>query len=1129
MRRQKFKGLHHDQGKSMRKAKLLIHAQSTLKSQLLPNTLNLKPIMKQNYLFILFFYGLLFTAGQLTAQSPQTLKGKITDDISGEPLVGATIFVKETKEGSVTDVSGNFSLLIKKELPVTLFIRYLGYQEKELDIYEIESDIEIKLRSRQVLSEVVVTAVGIESSRKAINYTLSEVKSEDIIKSREPNITTALSGKVAGVQIGNNGGTPGGASSIRIRGNNSITGNNTPLFILDGVPVDNSIQDILGNITNAWSLATPSNRGVDINPDDIDNVTVLKGPAAAALYGLRAANGAVIINTKRGSKVADKKFQVGFSANFQVDEKNRRLQPRQHKYSNGTNGQYVLTSQDNWGAPLDDLTYSNNQSPYYKDGTIVRKDDPASNGIPIKRFNNEDNFFVKGILQNYNVNVSGKFDKASYYTSVGSLYQTGIVPTTDFFRTTFRFNADYEVTDRLKFAVGANYINSGANNRALQGGYPTSSIRALRNTPDNFDITNGYDEAWKHRESYQLDPTADKPWGASRAFATGNGWDNPYWTLNRNPQKDEVNRYIGYFEANYEILPWLKATLRPGLDQYRDFRNSGFANGSAGIGRGVLNVINYYRRDFNNDLILSGTFKPSQDLDLSVNLGHNYYNSYRYSASSRGDGLIIPDLYSLSNASTVTAFDNTVKKKLVAVYASASFAYRNWLFLNLTGRNEWTSTLAKGKNSFFYPSIGTSLIFTDALNLDNSVLSYGKIRGTFARVGNDADPYSLETYYSGANLSNFIFQSSLQAPFLGSPALASGNNIGGTAYTLGNPDLKPEQITSWEGGLELKFFKNKIGIDATYYSNRSENQILPVTISPTSGYRASLQNSGEVTNKGIELGIDLTAVQTKDWIWDLNFIYYKNISKVESLAQGLTSIPIDGGFNSMAAVGQPFGVFYGTDFARNEKGQVLIDDVPSLANGSANPNYGKPLVNVTPTKLGDPNPKGNASVRSSLTYKAVTLSFLLDTRWGFAINNAPRGQMILNGVDASTEERGVTKVFPGIKKNEGTPNDIPIVYDQELYSRTLYNVTSTVIEKNLYWFRLRDISLTFQLPVSWIEPLKVSRASFAFTGRNFLLNTNYTGSDPDLGARTGQSNATGVDFWTVPNTRSYGASLNVTF
>lgn len=1061
-------------------------------------------------------------SGQTWAQE-RFIQGKVSDT-NGEPVPGANVVYKNTTIGTVTDAEGAYKLALAPGNQ-TLVFSFVGFKSQEVDIGN-RQQIDVALANdEQLLNEVVVTAVGIESQTKTLGYSVAEVKGADIAKAREPNIVTALSGKVAGVQIGNSGGSPGGASTIRIRGNSSLLGNNAPLFILDGVPVDNSTQDILGNITNVNSLATPSNRAVDINSDDIESLTVLKGPAAAALYGIRAANGAVIINTKRGSKLTDKKIGVSYTGSFTLDEINRRVQPQQTRFSNGLNGQYILPGQpgsdENWGALLDTLTYSTIPSQFDQNGQIVNRSNPNSNGIPVNRYDNVDNFFVNGQTQSHHLSVYGNTEKAGYYFSAGRLYQTGVIPTTNFYRTTFRFNGDFHVTDRFKIAGGVNFINSGADNRALMGGFNTNVVRALINTPPNFDITNGLDKPWDNPQSYLLPPTTAKPWGDSRSFANGRGWDSPYWSLNMNPQNDEVNRFLSFVEASYEITPWLKTTLRYGLDSYTDIRKGGFSQGTSGVPTGTINDVNFTRRDYNTDFIVAIDPKLSGDFNFTVLLGHNFYNSYRNQINTRGDGLVVPGNFNIANAATTVNFNQTVKRRLVAGYADVRLDYKKWLFVELTGRNEWTSTLAKGKNSFFYPSVSTSWVFTDALNLTNSALNFGKLRATYAQVGNDADPYSLLTYYTNASTSGWI-QGGVTFPFNSQAGLSYSN-------TLGNLDLKPERIRTWEVGTDLQFFDNRAGLEVVYYDNLSRDQIIPVAIPSSTGSQNDLINAGEISNKGVEVALRVTPIRSGTFTWDASLLYSRNVSKVLSLAEGISNVSLGGiWMEARGMVGKPYGVFYGIDVAKNDAGQVLVDDRPTLPNGQANSNYGYPVVNTTFTEIGDPNPDFNAGFRNEFSFKNFTFSFFLDARYGFDIFNAPRLQMVFNGVDKSTENRGQPYVFAGVKSNEGTPNDIAVPIGQAWYRRT-FDIQGLYVEKDLYWLRLRDVNLTYALPEKLIAPLRLSRASITLTARNFLLRTNYTGSDPDLGTRNGLTNYSGVDFWTTPNTRSYGASLNLTF
>ncbi|TWF37317.1 TonB-linked SusC/RagA family outer membrane protein [Chitinophaga polysaccharea] len=1069
------------------------------------------------YLRQIMLYAFLLLPGIIMAQAPIILKGKVIDHKTEEALPGASIRVKNGKVGTLADATGNYQLSIT-QLPQTLLVTFIGYQPQEIVVTKDNLHQVIQLEQQQSLSEVVVTAVGIKSATRSLGYSVGELKGAALKDTREPNVVAALSGKVAGVQINNSGGSPGGSSTIKIRGNSSLLGSNAPLFILDGIPVDNSIQDILP-ISNSVSLATPSNRAIDLNSADIASVTILKGPAAAALYGIRAANGAVVINTRRGSSLTDKTFGVSYSGSFTVDKINRRLQPRQTSFSNGIGGQYVKPgttgSDENWGALLDTLTYSNIPSNFDKHGTIVGKSDPASNGIPVNRYDNIDNFFVNGYTNDHNISFYGNTGNAGYYFSYGNLKQTGIIPTTDFYRQTFRFNGDYNVSNRLKLSGGVNYIKDGADNRALMGGFNTNVIRALINTPSNFDITNGYSDAWKHPESYKLPPTTAKPWGDSRSYANGIGWDNPYWSLNMNPQSDEVNRFITFAEANLDITSWLKGTVRYGIDNYTDVRKGAFSRGTSGVSTGTVNDVNYARRDNNLDVLLIAEKKLSKDLQLTAVAGYNYYNSWRNQVNTRGDGLTIPGNFNISNAAATQTFNQTIRKKLVAGYADLKLDFKRWLYLELTGRNEWTSTLAKGKNAFFYPSTSASFVFTDALHWSSSFLNFGKIRATYAQVGNDADPYSLETYYVPTASSGWI-QSAISFPFNGKQGLSY-------SATIGNPNLKPERISTWETGLDLHFFRDKTQLEVVYYHNTSKDQIIPVTLPYSTGAAYTLTNAGNIVNRGLEATLQQRIINGRKFNWTATALFNKNISRVNYITDNISSVSLGGiWMEARGQAGQPYGVFYGIDVKRNAAGKPVIDDNPASAN------YGYPLVNTAFTKIGDPNPDFNVGLRNEFRYGAFTFSFLLDGRFGFDIFNAPRLQMVFNGVDAATVNRGSQTVFEGVTASKGEPNTIPAVLSQAWYRNT-FNIQGLYVEHDLYWVKLKDVNFTYALPQQLLKPAHIEAASVTLTARNFLLSTNYTGSDPDLGSRNGLSNAAGIDFWTTPNTKSYGIALNVSF
>lgn len=1037
---------------------------------------------------------------------------------NGEALQGVTIKDKHSNKITVTNAAGNFQIATDEKNPALIF-SYTGFATKE--VLADNSNLHITLTpAYNDLNEVIVTAVGIKNTRRSINYSVQNLKSEEVISTKETNVVSALSGKAAGVQINNSSGQPGGSATIRIRGSTSALGENSPLFILDGMPVDNSNVGL--NIQNANQIVNQSNRAVDINPNDIESISILKGPAAAALYGIRASNGAVIITSKKGSlKQGGKNLTVSLYSSFSTESVARRLQPLQTIYGQGVNGKYVVPgqngSEDSWGPLLDTLTYSDIPSKWDVNGTIVGESDPNSNHIPVNRYNNIDNFFVNGHTFDNTVSITGNGEKLGYYFSLGALQQNGIVPTTDFYRRTVRFGSIFKANDRLDFSVSVNYFNTGSHNRMLPGGAPAGTLRSLMNTPQNFDITNGLSNPADNKLSYTF------PDGTQRAYAGGTrGFDSPFWSLNNNPQPDDVNRFVFVEETNYKIVDWLTATLRLGADVYSDKRTAAYSKGSIAFPAGIIVNYNFFNRDLNSDLYLSAKKKLSNSFDLKVIAGTNYYDHNLNTTLNQGNNLNLPDFYNISNASTFNVVQTTTRRRLIAGYASAELDYRKWLILNITGRNEWTSTLAKDKNSFFYPSFSLGWIMNESLGFSANWIDYIKLRTSYAKVGNDASPYALATYFSSTTLNGSVQGQTLNFPFNGIAGYSINSN-------LGNENLEPEQITSYEAGLESWFFKNRLGLDVSFYRNESRNQILPISIPGATGHSTFTTNAGLITNTGIEAVLNGTFIRNRNFNWNVTLNFSHNKSLVHSLAEGITQIALmstNGGTQNIM-VGQPFSVITGIALSANEEGKTIIDDRETI-NGAANANYGFPVADAAPTVIGDPNPLWNAGLRNTFSYKNFSLSFLIDNRYKFDIYNSTLAQLVSNGAAKVTENRYEQIVFDGVGLTSGKANGVAVVPGESWY-RTTINYGSVYIEKDLWWIRLRDINLSYEFPKALLDKIKLSQLSLTLSARNLFLVTNYTGSDPDVNLRGGSTNGFGSDFFNYPTTKSFGASLRVSF
>lgn len=1066
-----------------------------------------------------FFRTLVFTIPIILCgvSEAQTVKGRITDESTNEPLIGAVIQLKGIGGGAVADVNGDYSLEVKQELPVTLLISYAGYESREIEIYELTPDLDINLSSRQLLSEVVVTAVGIENKRKAINYSVQTIKAAEITDTREPNIVSAISGKVAGVQINSSSGQPGGSATIRVRGSTSILGENSPLFILDGLPIDNSNVGLA--LQNENQIVNQSNRAVDLNANDIESITVLKGPTAAALYGIRAANGAVIVNTKRGFK--SDKPTITFSTSYSVETLLRDLQPTQKRFGQGINRNYVAPgqngSEDSWGPLLDTLTYSSIPSKWDVNGAIVGQSNPASNGIPVNRYDNISKFFRNGYTWDNHLSISGGSDKTTYYFSAGRLYQEGIVPTTDFFKNSVRIGASFQANEKLYFSASINYFNTGSNNRMLPGGAPSGVMRGLINTPLNFDNANGVNDPADNVQAYQFED------GTQRAYSGGNrGFDNPYWSLNKNPHSDDIDRFVIVQETGLDLSDWLSATFRIGTDFSSERRKASFSKGSIAFPAGVVADYSFTRRDINTDLYLTAQRKISSDLDLKVIVGHNFFDSFRDNSVTRGNNLSIPDFYNISNASSITVDQATIKKKLVAVYGEAQFNYKDWLFVDIGGRNEWTSTLPSGRNSFFYPSINAGLVLTEALQYQGNIVSYFKLRGSVAQVGNDTAPYSLDTYYSTTRISGSIQGQQFDFPFRGLSGFSYDNSVV-------DPELKPETITAYEAGADIWFLNDRLGIETTFYKSQSRDQIVPISIPTSTGSSGYVTNAGLIENRGVEVSLTATPIEKSGFRWDATLNYSHNRSEVVELAEGLSQIGLWNTNNVTASIisGEPFSVFYGTQLLKNENGQVIIDDRTTV-NGNANANYGLPMIDPQQTVIGDPNPLFNLGLRNTLTYKNFTFSFFFDSRYDFDIYNSGHAQMVTNGVSQITEDRYDPFVFKGVKYSDGGINDISVIKGESWYRATI-QYPELYIEKNLWWIRLRDVNLTWHVPQRLISKWGINGLDITLSGRNLFLSTNYSGQDPDINLRGGFTNGYGADFFGYPTSKSIGGGIKVKF
>lgn len=1043
--------------------------------------------------------------------SAQSVKGTVTDANSGEGLEGAAVVVKGTTIGSLTDSDGNYSLRLPDGAS-TLIFNFVGYKTVEEGVSG-RSTINVTLSEDFLeIDEVVVTAIGLEANKKSIGYSVQNVDAREILDSRETNLVNALSSKVAGVTVVSSSGSPGASSNIRIRGSVSINGSNSPLFVVDGVPIDNSAS---GNGTDG---VDNSNRAIDINPNDIESLTVLKGPAATALYGLRAANGAVIITTKSGEKGAPR---ISFSASYTADQVNQ-LPERQNQFSQG---RPTFDADDNplgftyrgpntfegfsWGPAISDLEYDGSDYPFSSKGALVPTG--TGNGTAAQSYDPYD-FFVTGQTVDLNASISGGTDILTYYVSAGRLSSEGIVPNSSFARNSFRTRIQAQLSKKLSVGMAANYVNSGGNRLQRGSNLRGVMLGLLRNTP-TFDVGDGLagQEAADNPDTYLL---AD---GSQRSYRAGI-YDNPYWVVNKNASQDDVNRIIGYASARYEFTDWLAVSYKLGIDQYTDER-IGAIDINPGWYPGQVNMSTLTSRDINSDLLLQINKNISEDLSFNATFGHNYYSTKYTIKSVTGNNLAVPDFYHISNATDLVAGEEIGQKEIVGVLGTINLGYKDYLYLNVSGRNDWSSALPEGNNSFFAPAFSLGFVFTEAFGMqDNKILPYGKIRASWGQVGLDAPLYVTSNYFNPAVNSGDGFIPT-------SPYPAFGTNAFERSTQLGNANLQAELTTTFEFGAELKFLDNRVGVDVTYYSSESAGQIIAVDLPGSTGFLSFVDNAGTITNKGWEVVLNLSPVRSKNFRWDIdaNFTTYKNV--VESLGsaeniflEGFTST------SSRVIAGQPYGAIFGSGFQKDENGSTIIGA------------DGWPLQDPTQGYLGDPNPDWFAGIRNTFSFKGIRLSALLDIRQGGDMWCGTCGIMNYFGTSqlAADERNNPNQVFEGVLA-DGTPNTKEVnIVDADggvggLY-RTRYGFGG-IGEMSIYetsWVRLRELTLSYTVPRSALESLPFTDATVTLSGRNLWLSTQYPGIDPETNL-TGSSNGIGLDYFNMPNTKSYGASVNLTF
>jgi TonB-linked SusC/RagA family outer membrane protein len=1081
----------------------------------------------------------------------RTVTGQIRDD-KGDVVASATVTEMGTTNTVQADQNGRFTIIVKEGAQIT--VTASGHQPQTLVANSGTLNFVLPVGEGH-LQEIVVTALGIRRERRGLSYSTQTVNSDQLNKTGLGNPLSELEGKASGLTVINSSGDPGAGTYVRLRGITSITGSNQPLMVVDGIPMDNSFNNydptsITPSVSTAASNLTggtiPSNRGIDLNPNDIESITILKGPAATALYGIRAASGALIITTKKGNY--GQRFSIDFNSSASWSTTNQ-LPELQTKYSQGGSGIYRGPNSGNsnrrttWGALIDTLAWDGNANVWDPNGNIVGKSSLFAK-YPVMPYDRYE-FFKTGLALNNNIALSGSTERSTFRASVGNVYQTGVIPKSKYDKTSFSLNGQTKLTDQLSITGNLNYILSD-NDKIQQGSNISGVMLGLLRTPPTFDNSYGLANAKNDERAYVILST-----GGQRNYRGGAGYDNPYWTVNRNPFNEKVNRVFGNLQTTYQLKDWVGLSYRFGGDVYsQDAKNFYDINSNAfPAGKGIINE--YFSNQYNSDFTVNFRKAINPDLSSSLLLGHNYFYSYYASRTTVGDALIAPKFFDISNALSYTSVEADQKKRTMAFYGNLEMTYRNLLFLNVTGRRETSSTLPPDNRNFFYPSAGLTWVFSEMpfFKGDKAVFSYGKLRLSYAQVGKDAPVYGSQTYYVPGAF-NDGFTSGILFP------INNGNPIGGyqitsTISTIGNPNLIPEKTASYEAGAELGFLKNRINLNATYYYSKTTDAIFIVPYAYSTGFASKLLNAGEITNRGIELTLNTNPVKTQQFNWDLNFNWSENKNKVTKLANGVDKILIGGFTNGEidAFAGKPFGQIYGSIYQRANPGSGDSKAIPSgelLINDDPNdPGFGMPIVSQTNAIIGDINPDWQGSVINNLAYKGLSLNFQIDIRKGGDIWNGTRGAMGYFGTSKETESRDQSKVFSGLSGHLNANGDIVHFNSsgQEVAGPGTANTQSVKLSQ-YYWqnigssfigpsepdvedgsfVKLRQVSLTYSVPKSIIKSFRT--LSVSVFANNIILHTKYTGVDPET-SLSGPANAQGLDYFNNPGIKTYGVRLNL--
>jgi len=1052
--------------------------------------------------FLLLF---LFVAGigGALAQT-RTVSGKVTSSQDGEGIPGVTVRVLGTTIGAITNFDGSYVLTVAPEHR-TLVFSYVSMKTQEVAL-DNQTIINVVLEPDVVMiDEIVVTALGISKEKKSLGYAVQTVDDEGLRRTGNTNIMGAMQGKIAGVDIKPSSGMPGASSQFQIRGARSFTGNNAPLYVVDGMPIASNPIYSTGNSVTGADI---SNRAIDINPADIESIEVLKGQAAAALYGIRASNGVIIITTKSGKnlEVGKPVVTIGHNSSFDVVS---RTPDYQTTYAQGIENEYYASNSLSWGPKIIDLpkdpTYGGDN--YGKPGmyrVLQLEQAGLDPWVYPAAYNNWDDYFRTGYTMTNNINVSQATNGGNFSLGFSNTDQTGIALNTGMTRYNARANAERKLNRYFDVGFSANYsdINIDKLSSANDG-----SLAGVLAAPISYNLQ-GIPYHWPGEPTRQI-------------YYRGGSFDNAYWVEHNNTFNEKTARFFGNafvsFKTDIANNMNLKLRYQLGADNYTTHLQDIFGYGSRNNSQGVIDNYGTTSTIFNSLFTASFDWLINEDLDFNFLVGNELNHSNSKGYEDNGQNFIFPGWNHISNASVVSADEFQWANRTVGVFGSLSLSWKSMIYLNATGRNDIVSTMPRGNRTFFYPSVSLSFVASELEPLKNlDWLSFVKLRTSYAEVGQAGNYY--ENYYVTPTYSGGFWQGEpIKYPIGGIRAYIP-------SYSLYDPNLKPQNTVSYEFGFDLKFLNNRLGIDYTYSKQNITDQIFSVPLAGSTGSGYLIMNGGAVTTDAHEIVLYTTPVRTSDFQWDLNFNYTKVTNLVDKLAPRVESIFL-GGFVSpqvRAGIGNTFPVIYGDSFVRDDNGNIVVEDNPGSKT------HGFPLIG-SPSVIGEVSPDFILGGTTALSYKLVSLSAVFEWKHGGHMYSGSNGLLDFYGLSKVTEDRESTFIFKGVKP-DGTPNDIvrggsndPFFALQDLYDQ-LSSIDEYYIHENSF-VKLREIALKYKLPKNIY---KTATAGISVFARNILIWTALRNLDPETSQ--GNTNMGGAfERFSLPQTTSYGFGLDITF